>query len=219
MAEEKYPRFSENDEVTRARALWKENGKSIIFGISLGLAGIVGFNSWGSHEQTQGEQAASLYQQVLSGTGATDAPSETLKAPSETLKMEFGNTVYAALGAFSQAKGFVEDKDYDAAIDQLEWVLGNSGDERIRHIARQRLALVYIADDNPQSAIELLTINDMGNFEARYQEILGDAFMKRNQQGDSDLARRAYQSSLDKTRNNETDKTLLQLKMRNTGES
>ena len=214
MADEKYPRFSENDDVARARAFWKENGKSIIFGISLGLAGIAGFNFWKYHQQSQDEQASSLYQQLVSGTGTTDA-----QTASETLKMEFGDTVYAALGAFSQARVFVEDKDYDAAINQLEWVLGNSEDERIRHIARQRLALVYIADDDPQSAIGLLTIDDMGNFEARYQEILGDAFMKRSQQGDSELARRAYQSSLDKTLNNETDKALLQLKLQNTGES
>ena len=214
MADEKYPKFSESDDMARARAFWKESGKSIVFGISLGLAGIVGFNFWKYHEESQGEQASSLYQQVLSGTGYSDA-----QTASETLKMEFGDTVYAALGALSQAKTFVEDKNYDAAIDQLEWVLENIEDERIKHIARLRLALVHVSDDNPQSAIELLEINDMGYFEARYQEILGDALMKRNQQGDPDLARRAYQSSLDKTRNNETDKMLLQLKLQNAGDS
>ncbi len=213
MAEEKYPRFSESDDVVRARAFWKENGKSIVFGVSLGLVGIAGFNYWKYHEQSQGEQASGLYQQVFSGTGTTDA-----QVANETLKMEFGDTVYAALGAFFQAREYVEDQDYDAAINQLEWVLGNSEDERIRHIARQRLALVYIADDDPQSAIELLDIDDMGSFEARYQEILGDAFMKRNQQGDSELARLAWQSSLDQTLNNETDRELLQLKLQNTGE-
>lgn len=214
MADEKYIRFSENDDVTRARAFWKENGKPIVFGVSLGLASLAGFGFWEYREQSRGEQASSLYQQILSGAGTPDA-----QTASETLKTEFGDTLYAALGAFSQARELVEDKDYDAAINQLEWVLGNSEDERIRHIARQRLALVYIADDDPQSAIELLTIDDMGNFEARYQEILGDAFMKRNQQGDSELARRAYQSSLDQTSGNETDRTLLQLKLQNTGET
>ncbi len=212
MADEKIPRFSENDDVARARAFWQENGKSILFGIGLGLAGIAGFNFWEYHKQSRGEQASSLYQQVLAETA--DA-----QIAGETLKTEFGGTVYAALGAFFQARGFVEDREYEAAIDQLEWALENSEDERIRHIARQRLALVYIADDDPQSAIELLDIDDMGNFEARYQEILGDAFMQRNQPGDSELARRAYQSSLDKTLNNETDRSLLQLKLQNTGES
>ncbi len=212
MADEKIPRLSESDDVARARAFWNENGKSIIFGIGLGLAGIAGFNFWDYHKQSQGEQASSLYQQVLEGSA--DAQSA-----GETLKMEFGDTVYAALGAFFQAREFVEDGDYDSAINQLEWALGNSEDERIRHIARQRLALVYIADDDPQSAIDLLTVEDMGNFEARYQEILGDAFMKRNQRGDSELARQAYQSSLDKTLGNENDRALLQLKLQNTGES
>ena len=91
MADEKYPQFSESDDMARARAFWKESGKSIVFGISLGLAGIVGFNFWKYHEESQGEQASSLYQQVLSGTGYSDA-----QTASETLKMEFGDTVYAA---------------------------------------------------------------------------------------------------------------------------
>jgi len=212
MADEKIPRFSESDDVARARAFWSENGKSIIFGIGLGLAGIAGFNFWEYHKQSQGEQASSLYQQVLAETA--DA-----QTAGETLKTEFGDTVYAVLGAIVQARMFVEDKDYDAAINQLEWALANSEDESIRHIARQRLALVYIANQDPQSAIDLLTIEDMGIFEARYQEILGDAFMQRNQQGDLDLARRAWQSSLDKTLNNEIDRELLQLKLQNIGDT
>ncbi len=212
MADEKIPRFSESDDVARARAFWNENGKSIIFGIGLGLAGIAGFNFWEYHKQSQGEQASSLYQQVL--VEAADA-----QTAGETLKTEFGDTVYAVLGAIVQAGIFVEDKDYDAAIKQLEWALANSEDESIRHIARQRLALVYIANQAPQSAIDLLTIEDMGNFEARYQEILGDAFMQRNQQGDLELARRAWQSSLDKTLNNEIDRELLQLKLQNIGDT
>ncbi len=208
MADEKHPRLPESDDIARARVFWKENGKSILFGIGLGLAGIGGVNFWQYHERSQGEQASSLYQQVLSETEAAD----------EKLKTEFGNTVYATLGAFSRARVFVQDKDYDAAIGQLEWAIENSEEEHIRHIARQRLALVYIANNDPQSAIEILDIERMGSFEARYQEILGDAFMKRNQGGDSALARRAYQSSLDKTSGNETDRTLLQLKLQNTGE-
>ncbi len=212
MADEKIPRFSESDDVARARAFWNENGKSIIFGIGLGLAGIAGFNFWEYHKQSQGEQASSLYQQVLAE--AADA-----QTAGETLKTEFGDTVYAVLGAIVQAGIFVEDKDYDAAINQLEWALANSEDESIRHIARQRLALVYIANQAPQSAIDLLTIEDMGDFEARYQEILGDAFMQRNQPGDLELARRAWQSSLDKTLNNEIDRELLQLKLQNIGDT
>ena len=213
MADERYPRFSGNDDVSRARALWQQNGKSIIFGIALGLAGIAGFNYWEYHKQSQGEQASSLYQQVLSATESAQA-----QTASERLKTDFGDTIYAALAVFSRARALVEEQDYAAAIEQLEWTLDNSRDEHIRHIARQRLALVYIAADEPQSAIDLLSIDDMGNFEARYQEILGDAFVKRAQAGDLELARQAYQSSLEKNLNNETDTELLQLKLRNTGE-
>ncbi len=212
MVDEKIPRLLESDDVARARAFWKGNGKPIVFGIGLGLAGIAGLNFWEHHKQSQGEQASSLYQQVLEETA--DA-----RIANETLKTEFGNTVYAVLGAIVQARMFVEDEDYGAAIHQLEWAIENSEDESVRHVARQRLALVYLANDEPQSAIDLLAIEDMGNFEARYQEILGDAFMQRQRQGDSELARSAWQSSLDKTLNNETDKELLQMKLQNIGDT
>lgn len=214
MADEKLPKFSEDDDMARVRVFWKENGKPIVFGVGFGLVGIAGFNYWQYYERQQGENASILYEQVLSGVEADEAVN-----PGEALKAQSGSTVYASLGAFSRAKALVEDRQYEAAISQLQWVLENSGDERIRHIARLRLALVYIADGNTQSALEILAVADMGNFEARYQELRGDAYIKRNQEGDSDLARSAYQNSLEKADSGGTDRDLLQLKLQNVGES
>ncbi len=73
MAEEKKLHFAEDDDVARAKAFWKENGKPIIAGIVIGLSGIVGFNYWQSYQQYQGESASQLYDQIRPGVDAINA--------------------------------------------------------------------------------------------------------------------------------------------------
>ena len=209
MADDKLPQFSEDDDLARARAFWKSNGKSIIFGIGLGLAGIAGFNFWQSYEKSQGESASTLYDRVLSSENTDIAI-----GVGDDLKSQFGDSVYAVLGAFSAAKSLVEEKNYDGASSQLQWVLQNSDDQGILHIARLRLAAVYIANDQAQLALDTLELEDAGGFSARYQELRGDAYVKRNQDGDLALAKTEYENSLESA-DETVNPALIKLKLDN----
>jgi len=213
MAEEQLPKFTEDDDMTRARAFWKENGRSIIFGILLGLAGIAGFNYWNVYQQKQGESASILYEEIIAQT--SESEDAALQAGLE-LKENFSATVYAVLGAFHLAKLHVQNDNLPEAENELRWALSNSNDNALSHLARLRLAAVLLSSDKADEALELLNVADMSTFEVRYQELLGDAYLK---QGNRSLAKTAYEKSLSITNEEGMDPTVIQLKLDNIGES
>ena len=214
MAEDKIPKFAEDDDLATARAFWKENGKSIIVGIALGLSGIVGFNYWQVYQQHQAESASELYDQIKPGVDAINA-----MTVADELKESFSSSIYSSLGAFSLAKIFVEEEKLDLAAVELNWVLDNTDDEAIKHVARIRLASVYMAEQKFNEVISMLEGIDQGEFESRYQELIGDAYSMRNIDGDAGKARVAYRKSLDTMPGSSGQAGLLQLKLDNLGDS
>lgn len=62
MADEK-PKMRD-PELERAKAWWQAHGKPIVAGLGIGLAGVVGFNFWQYHQETQAEQASVLFEEL-----------------------------------------------------------------------------------------------------------------------------------------------------------
>ena len=46
MVEEKDIQYAKDEDLERAKALWKENGRSIVAGVVIGLSAIAGYNFW-----------------------------------------------------------------------------------------------------------------------------------------------------------------------------
>ncbi|MCY3768851.1 MAG: tetratricopeptide repeat protein [Gammaproteobacteria bacterium] len=214
MAEEKLPKFAEDDDVARAKALWDEHGKSLAAGIALGLAGIVGFNYWGHYQESRSEVASELF-----GSIGVDAPIENTRAIASTLKQDFKDTPYAVLAGLLLARQFVDTGDLESAASELSWVVASTEDASMKHIARLRLASVLIARDDPDRALEILENgNQPSSFSSRYHELRGDAYLQRGQQGDRRLAKEAYSKSLELLSEGVGNPALVQLKLENIGE-
>ena len=130
MAEEIIPKFAEDDDLARAKAFWNENGKPILLAITLGLASIGGFNYWINYQQEQGEVTSLLYDQVRETTGDWSEIPEI-----NDLKINYPESVYTTLATFKLVKLLVEENKLTEARDELEWILENSADEIILHIA------------------------------------------------------------------------------------
>ncbi|WP_424945685.1 YfgM family protein [Candidatus Spongiihabitans sp.] len=233
MAEDKLPRFIEDDDVARAKAFWNENGKSIVAGVIIGLGGIVGFNYWKSYQQTEGENASFLFDRLSSGQNDIDHDID-MNSVADELKEKYASTVYADLAALAMAKQFVEKNDLAAAARELNWVMDHSKDSGFQHIARLRLAAVALAQQRPDQALAILTITDTGGFESRYHELTADAYAQRgqatknqgaenitaeNQDEDNERARLEYQKSLETLPDGSSHAGLIQLKRDNVGES
>lgn len=104
----------------------------------------------------------------------------------------------------------LDNADYATAAAQLRWIIDNSGDEGLTHVARLRLARVLAAQDKPDLAISLLNVSDTSGFTTLYQETRGDIFV---QQGKSGEAVVEYQKALQDVEMNPQRRRTLEMKM------
>lgn len=269
MADENRPQIARDPELERARAWWQAHGRSIVAGLVIGLAAVVGFNYWQDYQETQAENASVLFErlhevitsaaeaEVETDTGSETAEDETnaaeadqtndetnnesetetavvddaddeseTESESETnpaasihriadeLMSEYGATPYAAHGAFALAKFSVDNGNLDRAAEALQWIVDN-GDDVVLHIARLRLAAVWLSLGKADSVVTLLDVADTAGFAARYHERVGDA---RLQTGDIAGARSAYQDSMTALEPDADEHALLKLKLDDLGE-
>ena len=181
------PRYSEDEQAERLKEWWKKNGASIIAGVVIGVSAIVGVNLWRSYTQTQAESASSLFTHLLSAQG------EEAQQLGNELLTDYDNTPYAALAALYLAKINYEKGDIDKSETMLSWVLENSKQVSNQHVARLRLARVYLDTDRVSEAEKLVNIEKFDGFDSEYKELLGDIAMLK---GDAESARNAYEEAL-----------------------
>lgn len=163
---------SEEEQVQAIKQWWKDNSTSLIAGIVIGIAVLAGYRYWTETKLTQAQQASDIYSEILSS--ANDKASKT-----EKLKTDYSGTPYAALAALLVAKDNVEGNEVEKAVAQLKWVIDNSN-AGIQHVAQQRLARVYLSQNNIEAAEMLLKGVKAGEFSAAYNEIRGDINLAKN---------------------------------------
>jgi predicted negative regulator of RcsB-dependent stress response len=158
---------TEEEQVQAIKQWWKDNYFSLIAGIVIGAVVLAGYKYWAESKQNQAQQASVIYSQILSSSNDKTKNTETLKA-------DYSGTPYAALAALLLAKDNVNANEIEKAISQLKWVVDNNNDEGIQHLAQQRLARVYLSQNNIESAETLIKGVTANGFVAGYNEIRGD---------------------------------------------
>lgn len=161
---------TEEEQVQAIKQWWKENTVSLISGIVIGIVVLVGYKFWTESKQNQAQQASALYSQILSTKG--DKTEST-----DILKNNYSGTPYAALSALLVAKDNLLANETDKAISQLKWVLDNNSDVGLEHIARQRLARLYLSQDKIEAAESLIKGKKAAGYLATYNEIRGDIYL------------------------------------------
>jgi predicted negative regulator of RcsB-dependent stress response len=184
---------SEEEQLEALKAWWKENGTSTLVGVAVGVAVIVGWNYWRSHQQEKAAQASTIYSQLVK---SIDAPNQSAAEPlGERLQNEFGDTVYAAYAGLQEAKLKVQKNDLAGAKAVLQKVIGQSNKE-LSHIARLRLVRLMLATGEYEQGLQLINEVDpavKAGFSASYDELAGDLYVAMDR---LDEARTAYQNAL-----------------------
>lgn len=158
---------TEEEQVQAIKQWWKDNAISLITGIVIGIVVIGGYRYWTGNKQNQAQQASALYNEILS------AGSDKVKN-TEILKTSYSGTPYAALAALLLAKDNVNTNEIEKAVLQLKWVIDNNDNDGIQHVAQQRLARLYLSQNNIESAEALIKGIKADGFTAAYNEIRGD---------------------------------------------
>lgn len=206
---------TEDEQVEALKRWWKENGASTLLTIVVVVGGYFGWQAWQKNKQQQQAGASAEYQQLLQVTmeleqDASDARYATASHLVDSLKTDYPNTLYARYAALMQAKLLVDQKDLDAAQEQLRWVLESKPDPELQQLANLRLARVLFAAGDAERALEQMNSADYGQFAAIYYELRGDIHTS---QGDLEAARQDYQSALASSAGNPDAMPLVRMKL------
>jgi len=199
--------LAEDEDLVRARAWWKENGSSIIAGIAIGTAMVVGYNYWQSYQEKRANEIAQLYERYISAPADDTALNALLDSSA--------SSTYAQLARMTAARTAADANEYDKAAGLLKSVLGDSSDTGLKAVATLRLAMVYLAQEKPDEAIALLDKQPQSAIalqRARAGELRGDAYLAK---GEPEKARAQYQISIEALAEAGQPATLVQLKLDN----
>ena len=180
--------LTEDEQVEQIKQWWRENGKSIVAGVIIGVGGLFGWRYWIDYQDRIASEAAAQYEVVLIQLGKAEFQPAIENA--QQLIDQYGSTSYVSLARLAQAKAHAELTEFEKAKAPLTALITDQSDSHLAWIARNRLALLMFQEKQYDQALEQLDINYPIAFTAVYEELKGDIFTAK---GDKDQARKAYQ--------------------------
>ncbi len=166
--------LSEKEQLEQFRAWWSEYGMYVIGGIVIGAGLLFGIGQYKDRKlQAQLEASVafeSLIEQVADGD-LVDA-----EATAAEIHTSYAKTTYAGQAGLAMARLYMDKNRDQDAVEALLSVINSGADKELKHVARLRLARIYLYQDKAQEVVDLLSKQDSHPFAAAYGEVLGDAY-------------------------------------------
>ena len=204
--------YSEAEQLEQAKSWLKANAIWIIAGIAIGAGGLAGWRWYQDRRDTQAEAASARYEELVDAFSRRDNVRGTTLL--EELKREYAWTPYASLGTLIAARVQVEANELDKAAASLKSVMDNAKDDELKMVARLRLARVQSALGKHDEALNLLKVDNPGEFAPRLADARGDVLLAK---GDRDGALREYTAARASGNDGRIDVDMLDLKIRDLG--
>jgi len=180
--------LTEDEQVEQIKKWWRENGKSILAGLIIGVGGLFGWRYWIDYQDRIAAEAAAHYDVVL--IQLDNAEYQPAIKSTQQLIDDYGSTSYVSLALLAQAKAHVELAQFEQAKAPLNTIIADQGDSHLAWLARKRLALLMFQLKQFDQALLQLDVEYPVAFSAGYEELKGDIYAA---QGDKKQARNAYQ--------------------------
>ncbi len=195
--------LDEHEQSERVLDWLRQNGAGLIGGIVLGLALILGWQWWQSHQAQQRSQASEQYHTARKAidAGELDQGSAQVKA------LPAG--IYSALGSLDLAAAQVKAGKPDAAIATLQAVHADT--PLLQSVVNQRLARLLISQGKAGQALTLLASDDKN---PQALEVLGDAYSALDKDAQ---AQAAYQQALVSMEVGSPQRNIVELKLSQVG--
>lgn len=193
---------TDEEQIDAIKNWWQSNGRTLTTILIVVIALVFGWKAWQKRQQAEAENASVQYQNLLTAVSVLRQGSDGVKGQLETaahltttLKEDYADSGYAALGAMLMASVYVDQADYGKALAQLQWVIDSkSVDADTRALASLRSARILLAQDKVDEAATMLDKASDDTFSAIYNDVKGDILVK---QGKNAQARKAYAAALD----------------------
>ena len=181
---------TEEEQVEKLKAWFKENGLSIVFGIVIGVGGIGGYRYWVHVQETMAAEASSHFTQMIDALAADNG--EGLQERADILIADYASTDYALMAHLALARNHVANAEFEQAEAALQQVVGSAVQRPLAYVARTRLAAVQLQTGQYEQALTTLAIDFPDEFAALADELRGDIFAM---QGKDDEAIAAYRKA------------------------
>jgi len=198
---------TEREQVEAMKKWWQQNGKAVTTGLILGLASLLGWQQWQAYTQTSRETASAEYTLMIDELSSANY--DAVRDRGNRIISNYSSTPYAAMAALAVAKADVEKGELTAAHTHLQMAIDMAKQDELKYVARARLARVMIDEDQASAAVSLLKTASAPEFDAVYQEIMGDAYVA---MGNVEQARAAYESAKEAAKDTQ-DTSVLQMKL------
>jgi predicted negative regulator of RcsB-dependent stress response len=161
---------TEDEQLDQLKAWWNKNGTALL---SVVLVGALSYSGWTYYYSSKyaASANASVTFEVLKSQYQNGSFSEVSR---EALKLmnEQPKSPYASSAAMLYAKFSFDKKEYDVALEKLQWVLTNSTDSEVKALANMRIAEVYLRQQKLEDAQSVLKSIDKVSVSSGMQAIV-----------------------------------------------
>lgn len=175
--------LSEEEQLARLRAWWKDNGTFLVVGLVLVVAGVLGWRWYQGNVEQRVRNASDLYAEFQAAEGAArdDLAARIIE--------QGEGTAYPTFVLLTQADAAIEAGEADAAEPLLRQAVSAATGDELADAARLRLARVLFELERADEALaELGSVRGTG-FLALAAELKGDIHLAR---GERTLAHQSY---------------------------
>lgn len=192
---------SEEEQVDKLKKWWDSNGKQIIAGAVLGLAGIFGWNYYVDYQDSQALNARALYLSYASDSANVGAYDKLIK--------DHPSSSYADQATLLMAKYLFEAENYSLALDALKPLMSRENSV-IVSTAALRSASLYLELGQHQEALAVLNMDNANEFSGLFYNLAGYVYLDL---GNNEEARNSYALAIENITDNSSLSQLIQIKL------
>ena len=192
---------SEEEQVDKIKKWWNSNGKQIIAGAVIGLAGVFGWNYYNDYQDNQALNARSLYLNYATDSNNGGAYNKLIK--------EHPSSSYTDQATLLMAKYLFDAGSYSLALDAIKPLISNQS-SIISSTAVLRVASIYLQLGQHDEALSTLNIESGEGFSGLIYNLTGDVYLDL---GNSDEAKKYYLLAIENITENSNLTQLIQIKL------
>ena len=200
--------LEEQEQLDTLKAWWKQYGNLVTWLLIVVLSSYAAWTGWRNYQVGQSTQASQLYDELQKSIIAKD--NAKVQRVTSDLIEKFSRTSYPPMAALAAAKSAFDSNDLKTAKSQLHWVIGHSSVSEYKALARIRLAGIALDEKNYDEGLALLAGDFPAEFVGSVFDRKGDLYLAQNKFVE---ARAAYQSALEKIKDKNPGRKLVQIKL------
>jgi len=192
---------TEEEQVDQIKKWWNSNGKQIIVGAVIGLAGIWGWNTYSDFQDKQSLNARGLYLSYASDSNNLGAY--------DKLTTDFSSSTYSDQAILLMAKYLFDAGSYTQALGVIKPLINNPSSV-IANTAALRTASIHMQLGQHDQALLILEGQSEDSFSGLIYNLMGDIYLDLGNRAE---AQKYYSLAIDNVTENSNLTQLIQIKL------